>query len=50
MRGRPGALELRAATAVKGVVTEPVAYEDDASEATGVADPGSPSVAPEREV
>jgi DNA helicase-2/ATP-dependent DNA helicase PcrA len=38
MRGRPGALELRAATAVKGVVTEPVAYEDDASEAAGVAD------------
>jgi DNA helicase-2/ATP-dependent DNA helicase PcrA len=38
MRGRPGALELRAATAVKGVVAEPVAYEDDAAEAAGVAD------------
>jgi DNA helicase-2/ATP-dependent DNA helicase PcrA len=38
MRGRPGALELRAATAVRGVVTEPVAYDDDAAEAVGVAE------------
>jgi DNA helicase-2/ATP-dependent DNA helicase PcrA len=38
MRGRPGALELRAATAVRGVASEPVGYEDDAAEATGVAD------------
>jgi DNA helicase-2/ATP-dependent DNA helicase PcrA len=38
MRGRPGALDLRSAVAVKGVVAEPVAYEDDAAEATGIAD------------
>jgi DNA helicase-2/ATP-dependent DNA helicase PcrA len=38
MRGRPGALELRSATAVRGAVSEPVAYDDDAAEAAGVAD------------
>ncbi|WP_395638444.1 ATP-dependent helicase [Pseudolysinimonas sp.] len=38
MRGRPGALDLRAATAGKGVVTEPVAYDDDAAEAAGIAE------------
>jgi len=36
MRGRPGALDLRAATAGRGVVGEPVTYEDDAAEAAGV--------------
>ena len=38
MRGRPGALDLRAATAGKGVVPAPVAYDDDVAEAAGVAD------------
>lgn len=38
MRGRPGALELRAATAVRGDVAEPIGYEDDAAEAVGVAE------------
>lgn len=38
MRGRPGALELRAATATRGAVGDVVAYEDDAAEAAGVAD------------
>ena len=38
MRGRPGALELRSAVAVRGVVVDPVAYDDDAAEAAGVAD------------
>lgn len=38
MRGRPGALELRAATAGRGVAGEPVAYEDDAAEAAGIAE------------
>ncbi len=38
MRGRPGALELRSATATRGGVGEVVAYDDDAAEAAGVAD------------
>lgn len=38
MRGRPGALDLRSATPVKGVVPEPIAYADDAAEAAGIAD------------
>jgi DNA helicase II / ATP-dependent DNA helicase PcrA len=38
MRGRPGALELRSATATRGVVAEPTVYDDDAAEAAGVAD------------
>jgi Superfamily I DNA and RNA helicases len=38
MRGRPGALELRSATAARGAVSEPVAYDDDVAEAEGVAD------------
>ena len=38
MRGRPGALELRAATPGRGVVADPTVYDDDASEAAGVAD------------
>jgi DNA helicase II / ATP-dependent DNA helicase PcrA len=38
MRGRPGALDLRAATVGRGVVPEPVAYDDDAAEAAGIAD------------
>lgn len=36
MRGRAGALELRAASAGRGVVPEPVAYDDDAAEAAGI--------------
>lgn len=38
MRGRPGALDLRAATASRGVVPDPVAHDDDAAEATAVAE------------
>ncbi len=38
MRGRPGALELRAATAARGAVSDVAAYDDDAAEAAGVAD------------
>ena len=38
MRGRPGALDLRAATPGRGVVPDPVAYDDDAAEAAGIAD------------
>src|SRR5690606_23315127 len=38
MRGRPGALQLRAAEPVRGVVAAPVAYDDDAAEAAGIAD------------
>ena len=38
MRGKPGALDLRAATAVRGAVAEPVAYADDSAEAAGIAD------------
>lgn len=38
MRGGPGALDLHAATAVRGVVPEPIAYDDDAAEAAGIAE------------
>jgi len=38
MRGRPGALELRAATSARGSVTGPVVYDDDQAEATAIAD------------
>jgi DNA helicase-2/ATP-dependent DNA helicase PcrA len=38
MRGRPGALDLRSATVGRGVVSDPIAYDDDAAEAAGVAD------------
>ncbi len=38
MRGRPGALDLRAATVARGIVPEPVAYDDDAAEAAGIAE------------
>ena len=38
MRGRPGALDLRAATAGRGTVTGPTAYDDDPAEATAIAD------------
>lgn len=38
MRGRPGALELRSATPGRGTVAAPVAYDDDAAEAAGIAD------------
>lgn len=38
MRGRPGALDLRSAVAVRGAVLDPLAYADDAEEASGIAD------------
>jgi DNA helicase-2/ATP-dependent DNA helicase PcrA len=38
MRGRPGALDLRSATVGRGVVPEPVGYDDDAAEAAGIAE------------
>ena len=38
MRGRPGALDLRSAVAVRGAVAEPVGYDDDAAEAAGIAE------------
>jgi DNA helicase-2/ATP-dependent DNA helicase PcrA len=38
VRGRPGALELRAATTGRGGVAPPVAFDDDREEAAGVAE------------
>lgn len=38
MRGRPGALDLRAATVGRGLVADPVAHDDDAAEAAAIAD------------
>jgi DNA helicase II / ATP-dependent DNA helicase PcrA len=38
MRGRPGALDLRAATVGRGLVGEPVAHDDDVAEAAAVVD------------
>lgn len=37
MRGRPGSLDLRAATPARGTVTPPASYDDDAAEAAAVA-------------